>query len=231
MSSEAVAVTYGRFSFPESTGGVVASVIDTEATTEKGQMVMRSAHRAMEQIPIPEHFSKFMVGEREQNQLGNEMIIIANRDQATMRNGQWTHKIGGLPNGTLLNLNVKSNTESQDTILMVSEFAPLIRVISNFPYEPNAITGRMQLFNGRAWLLQPHHLKEFKLKPKPNYALRYMYLNEATDDDLMFLDFDGELTEDQLEPNVDVAQSSKSESVQFVPKREEPRRRFRRRRG
>lgn len=236
MSDLPIAITSGSQSFSASTAAVVISVIDMKATHAKGRMVLKSARRAMEdQVEIPEEFAKFTMGEREQNQIGATMDIIAHKDQETSRNGIWTHKIGGIANGTLLNISIRSSVQghsevAQDTVIMCSTFAPMIRLVSDFPYEEDAVTGRYQIFKGNAWLLAVKHLKEYELKPKPQYAMRYLDMVKA-DEDLLYLTCDEDLSDKDMYPQVTTGRTRSDNAIKLIPKDAPRKRQVRRRRG
>jgi len=233
MPDQAVALMTGSQQFPDTTGSVQLSFVDLPATEEKGKMVLRGAIKMLtNEAEWGPEFNSMNIGSREMTMINREETIVAAAD-GDSHNGLWNYRLGGAANNSILNISLRfldniGTVQHQDTLVLLSEHAPMIQVVTNFPHEPLAVTNTYQVFKGRAWPLPITALKDMFLKPKPAYALRYMDLTESTENDLVYLDFDDNLYSwEDMVPQVEVHKSERTDRTQIMPKANRPRRQVR----
>jgi hypothetical protein len=215
MSDQIIALLTGNQSFPETSASVAVNVVNREATEEKQKLVTVNASRKLtEEAEYSTEFNKVNVGMRELTMYSREGKICAASD-GDVSYGEYSYKAGGIANNTILHISVRSlsrdgSISKEDTMVLLSEHAPMIQVTSNLPYEPLAVSSQNQIFKGRGWPLELKHLKNFDLHLKPQMVMTYHSLQNCTEDNLFFIEFDTDIfTWDSMEPNVNVVKSDR----------------------
>lgn len=235
MTDQIIAIMPGSQTFPDSAATVRVELVNRESTEEKGQMVSVAASRKLtEEANWGSDFNKFNVGPREMVAVGRTADICPALD-GDHAHGHYKYQIGGVGNNEVLGISVRhvgydGNTLQQDTLLLLSQHAPMVQVTSNFPHEPLAVSNQNQIFKGRAWPLTHRHIGEYNLRPKPQYLLRFKALEDCDEDDLFFLEFDDEVFSwDDMIPQVEVHQSDRTRRTRIVQQEPRQKRRIKRR--
>lgn len=160
----------GQVSFTNSTAGVVASVVDREASKEAGRLVLRSLRNSIASTGngTPQDYT-IRVGAQNVPLVGRVMDISGAKGSGRQadRFGKWRYEFGGLPPMSIVWFAVRNDVGASlctiKTAIMVHNNAPALELLTDFAPESQARTGIYSMFRGRAYCLSLADLKALEL--------------------------------------------------------------------